>query len=461
MKSESGILALLAKEKLGAHLLKRTWARLSLWQLAVEGGHGAWMKWVFGAKQLDRLLVGQGHLDAASVENLRKFAERPVAAWLLAQIDGGAAARRAGEPWLFDEITLMAFRVFDEDVKMEVARRRAEQLWVDRKPEMGGKQGAEGDRTLEKAWQDGELVLIQPDAARALHSGKTLLYKLGYLRIDWSGYLASVSVLLEGDREKFLAGDFLPGVLYMIERRDGLLLDECSASGCLIRGSVPELVMVGEAIRKQLHQWYVEIFEKGDGQQQAVRAPAISICMDMADEWTFARQQHKRLGDHKIAFTQALQRINAGAVRDAGMGRLIAARDRGSNLRPIGGVRVEQVAVDAGQSVAVLYNEGFMMTAAAVHELAATLANRADVLRFSLSESRLRGILDGYRPPGDRLELLVIQRHGLEKKMPWLLMQAGRPCLAGTDVEVYELLDADSDPARRIAARGLAQWKSR
>lgn len=477
LKNEGGILALLAKDKLGVHLLRRTWARLSLWKLAVESGHGAWMKWVFGAKQLDRLLAGQGQLDAVSVENLRKFIDRPVAAWLLAQIEGGSAARKAGEPWLFDDITLMAFRVFDEDVKMEIARRKAERLWIDRKPDIGSRQrtqeadglratygrsdsqgGTESDLKLEKAWQDGDLVFIQPDVTRALHSGKALLHKMGYLRVDWSGYLGATCALMGADQGKFLAQEFLPGVIAIIERFDDMLLDECSASGCLLRGSVPELIVAGTTIRHQLRQWYLETFEKEGGHHKAIKAPPISMCLDLAAEWAFARQQHKRLGEHTIVFTQTLRRINAGVVRDAGVGRLIAARDEKLGLRPLGGVRIETVATGTGENVQVLYNAGFMLTAAAVSELTTVLANKASMKRFSVAGDRLNTVLQGYRLPGRSLELLVIQRHGFEKKMPWLLVRAGKSSLADMDVEVHEILDADADAAGLIVSQGLPLW---
>ena len=476
-KNEGGMLALLAKDKLGAHLLKRTWARLSLWKLAVDTGHGAWMKWVSSAKELDRLLVGQGHLDSTTVERLRGCTDHPVAAWLVAQIDGGSAARKAGEPWLQDDITLMAFRVFDEDVKVEAARRRSEQLWGDQRSAItsrgrarsgggtgelyGGRtdsQGTESDRMLEKAWQDGELVFIQQDNTKALHSGKALMNKLGYLRIEWSDYLGSICALMGSDHGKFLSQKFLPGVIGIIERYDSLLLDECSASGCLVRGSAIELVQVGEAIRQQLRSWYLEILAKEADTPRSGKAPPISMCLDMADEWVYARQQHKRLGDHKIVFAQVLRRINAGVKRDAGVVQIVAARNERMNLRPVGGVHVEQVATGTGESVYVLHNEGFMLMAKAVNELTRVLTGKASMKRFTLRGTQLAGVLDDVRLSGRDMELLVIQRHGFEKKMPWLLVKAGSLSLADSDVDVYELLDPESDVAKLIATKGLKQW---
>ena len=473
--NEGGMLALLGKDKLGAHLLKRTWARLSLWKLAIDTGSGAWMKWVFGAKELDRLLVGQGQLDAATVESLRKCTDHPVAAWLVAQIEGGSAARKAGEPWLQDDITLMAFRVFDEDVKVETARRQAEKLWIDQRLAIVGRQkargnvqgesykrsdgqGTESDRVLERAWQDGELVFIQPDTSCSLHSGKALLHKLGYLRIEWSAYLSAVCALTGADHEKFLSQKFLPGVIGIIEQYDSLLLDECSATGCLIRGSAPELVTVGEELRSQLRKWHLDILSKGSSGEPAVRMPPVSMCMDMAGEWAFARQQHKRLGDHRLVFAQVLRRINEGVARDAGVGRLIASRDERLNLKPIGAVRVETVATGTGESVQVLFNEGFMLTAKAIGELATMLTGKASMKRFTLIDTDVEGVLDGYRLPGRDLEVLVIQRHGFEKRMPWLIIRSGALTLGDSDVDVFELLDVEWDSAKRIVTKGLPKW---
>ena len=476
-QNEGGMLALLAKDKLGAHVLKRTWARLSLWKLAVDTGNSAWMKWVFNAKELDRLLVGQGQLDSSAVEGLRKCTDHPVAAWLVAQATGGSTAKKAGEPWLQDDITLMAFRVFDEDVRVEAARRKSESLWVDQKSTIIGRQKSRGstlgetykrsesqstesDRILEKSWQAGELVFIQSDTSRSLHSGKALLHKLGYMRIEWTAYLSAVCALVGTNHEKFLSEKFLPGVLGIIEQYDTLLLDECSASGCLMRGSAPQLVTAAEELRSQLRKWHAEILAKDSIGEEAARMPPISMCMDMAGEWAFARQQHKRLGDQKMIFAQVLKRINEGLARDAGVGRLVAARDERLNLKPIGAVRVETVATGTGESVRVLFNEGFMLTAKAIGELATMLTGKAVMKRFTLIDTDVEGVLDGYRLPGRDLEVLVIQRHGFEKQMPWLIIRAGELTLGDSEVDVFEMLDCEWDSAKRIATKGLPKWNN-
>ncbi|MFQ5519364.1 MAG: hypothetical protein ACE5E3_05105, partial [Mariprofundus sp.] len=271
MHNEGGMLQLLAKDKLGAHLQRRTWVRLSLWKLAMDSGFGGWMTFVLDAKQLDQLLSGQVKLDGSALENLQANQEHPVAKWLLAHLQGGSAAKAAGEPWMQDNITLMAFRVFDEDVKVEVARRQAESSWRDRKNSLADKQKtaasspgsasrssglrsvrglpggqqAETDMLLQQAWKDGDLVLIQPDVTKALHSGQALSQRQGCLKIEWSEYLARLHGLHGGEATNFISKTFLPGLLAIVESREGLFLDNSSASGCLLRGSVLVLAQCG------------------------------------------------------------------------------------------------------------------------------------------------------------------------------------------------------------------------
>ncbi len=476
MKNEGGMLALLAKDKLGVYLLRRSWVRLSLWKLAMQTGHGAWMRWVMDAKRMDQLLAGQGKLNAASAGNLKAFRNEPVAAWLLAQMEGGRAKRKAGEPWLDDDITLKAFQVFDEDVKVEVARRKAEHSWKDKMPELGSKKKAHGTSGLsemhglrdvdgsgidikhEKAWKDGELVLIQPDVTKALHSGKVVPLNHGCLRIEWSAYLACMHAVSVPGSNDYLATEFLPGVLAIVEMHDGLFLDECSASGCMLRGPVLGLLNVGIELRHKMREWYLRKFAKVDNDEAGNNLPALSMCLDIAGEWAYAEKKHTKFGQYRMAFALAVPRVNAGVTRDASVGRLMDARDSKLGLKPVGGVRVETVASGTGQTVQMLHNTGFVLTASAVAGLATVLANKASIRDFRLSEKQAKDVLDGYRLPQAGLDLLVIKRYGLENELPWLLMRVGKPCLAGTDVDVFELLDADSYPAKQIVSRGLSQW---
>jgi len=475
-KNEGGMLALLAKDKLGAHLLRRTWARLSLWKLAMKSGYGGWMRWVLNAKQLDKLLAGQMQLDASSIENLKTHADQPVASWLLAQLAGGKAAKQAGEPWLSDKLTLLAFRVFDEDVRVEVARRASEASWQDKseglidvkKPQStglatgmrgtGGLRSSAGHQEgldMEKAWMAGELVLIQPDLAKALHSGKSLSLRHGCLRIEWSEYLARLYALAGSDAATVLDQSFLPEVLEIVDVQDQLFLDECSSSGCLLRGSVLALTETGIRLRKQLHLLYLKLSGQQDGQ---VNQPPLSMCMDMTGEWLFTESDHARLGRQKIAFSLAIPQVDAGVFRASSVERLMNARDRKQGLKPVGGVNVEPVPIADGQTLQLLHNAGFAMTGAAMMELTRVLNQRASIRGVHPALKEVGTVLDGYRLPPGGLDLLVIQRFGAESEPPWVLMKVGKPALAGVDVDLFELLDDDRAATRCIVEQGLLRW---
>jgi len=475
--NEGGLLALLSKDKLGAHLLRRTWARLSLWKLAMKSGYGGWMRWVLDAKQLDKLLAGVVQPDASSVENLESNVEEPVARWLLARLAGGKAAKQAGEPWLHDNITLLAFRVFDEDVRVEIARRAAETSWLDKGAElikvtspsiMGiapGLRGAGGMRSsaanqdvhgMEKAWADGELVLLQPDPGKALHSGKALSLRHGCLRMEWSEYLARMHALSGPDATGFLDQLFLPKVLEIIEAQEQIYLDECSSSGCLLRGSVLALTEAGIALRSALQQLYWKLSGQQEGQ---ANRPPLSICMDMSGEWTFTECEHATLGLQRIAFSRAVPQVDAGVSRDSNIERLIQARDSKQGLKSMGGVNVELLPVADGQKLQLLHNRGFAVTHSAMLELTRILANKATIRGLRPDKGGVAGLLDGYRMPPGGLDLLVIQRYGAEEsRPPWVLMKVGKPSLAGVDVELFELLDETHPATEQIIERGLKLW---
>lgn len=476
-RNDGGILALLAKEKLGEHLLRRTWARLSLWRLAMKTGFGGWMRWVLDAKRLDQLLAGQVKLDESAIENLRANSDEPIATWLLALFEGGKAAKKADTPWLRDKITLMAFRVFDEDVRVEIARRNAERSWLDRKEELtsagkqrsgivgmsglrasGGLRGGrsvDGEKALENAWQEGELVLIHPDVTKGLHSGKTLSLRHGCMRVEWSDYLARMHALTGSEASRFLEERFMPTLFQVVEGKKNIFLDECSGSGCMLRGTILSLTETALQLRQRLRQLYLD--ESGQ-ESQSANLPVVAMCMDMTGEWTFSEQTHATLGTQRISFSLAVPQVEAGIFRDASVARMMRTRDEKLNQRPLGGVNVEPIKTASGESLQMLHNEGIALTASAMNELTNALRGKADFREFRRSVSQVKGVLDGYRLPLAGLELLLIQRYGDEGKMPWLLMKAGKPSLAGVDIELYELLDESSDAAVKIVEQGVVSW---
>ncbi|MDQ6970153.1 MAG: hypothetical protein Q9M16_06575 [Mariprofundus sp.] len=493
MHNEGGMLQLLAKDKLGAHLQRRCWARLSLWKLAMDSGFGGWMRYVLNAKRLDQLLAGQIQPDAAAIENLKANQQAPVAKWLLAWMQGGRAAKAVAEPWLEDNITLMAFRVFDEDVKIEVARRMSETLWLDRKDSLAGAvkktaggrsaggrsaggqatsglRSAGGLRTgisagsardasglLDKAWRDGDLVLIQPDVSKALHSGRALSQRQGCLRIEWVEYLAGLHARHGVDAGNYMASVFLPGVLSLLHGRDGVFLDACSASGCALRGSVLHLTEAGIALRQQLKQW----FASSSHQQQhddGVSMPPVAMCLDMTGEWSFSELEYPGLGHYRMAFSLAVPQVEAGLRRDSMIGSLMHQRDAKDKLKSIGGVHVEVLKTVEGEAMPTLHNAGFALTASAMTELAALAGQKTGLKSVRLKPSQVKGVLDGYRLPLGYLELLIIQPFSSEHQSPWVLMKAGKPNLAGVELDMFELLDPDAPATKQIVEHGLMRW---
>ncbi|GEM_PF-1224970 len=489
MHNEGGMLQLLARDKLGAHLQRRTWARLSLWKLGMDSNFGGWMRYVLHAKRLDQLLAGQLQPDEAAMENLNANHATPVAKWLLASMAGGRAVKAVGEPWLQDNITLMAFRVFDEDVKVEVARRRSETSWLDRKEQLAHKKqasgtagqisglrssglrsagglrsghvakgvGGESDAVLEKAWKDGELVLIQSNVTRALHSGQVLSQRQGCLNIEWSEYLARMHALYGGHAADFMAKTFLPGLLTLVDEREYLFLDHCSACGCVLRGSVLALAQAGIDLRRRLRQWLVLALEQHDACIEDVGMPALSMCMDMTGEWSFSELNHPQLGLQRIAFSLAIPQVSAGVRRDHNAKQVMSS-DGGKGVAPLGQVHIKTVNTGAGNRVQMLYNSGFALTESALTELTAVLGNKASIRSVRPQQAEIAGVLDGYQMPAGGLELLVIQRFGYDDEAPWLLIKAGKTNLAGVDTDIFELMDADAPATACIIERGLMRW---
>ncbi|MDQ6999392.1 MAG: hypothetical protein Q9M12_00695, partial [Mariprofundus sp.] len=461
------------------------------WKLSVDSGYGGWIRLVQNAKWLDQLLSGSIQLDGILMKNLRMNQEAPVARWLLEQSTGIRAKKSMQAPWLEDTITLLAFRVFEEDVRVEVARRLSEKAWRDRKPGFdgtsilatasrhpdgmnrssgissgggfrggrpGSRQRGDSEAALNKAWNDGELILIQPDVTKALHSGRALSQRQGCLKVEWSEYLAKIHALHGGNASAFMAKIFMPGVLALIGNRENLFLDMCSASGCLLRGSALELAETGIALRIRLRSWLEESLSRYDIAIEDIHMPALSMCMGMAGEWTFAELTDSKQGAWHIAFSQAVCQVDAGVCRDSNVERLLHASDAKHGGKPVGRVNVRPVKMADGQVVQMLHNSGFALTAPAKSELISMLANKAEIRNFQPNKYQLQGVLDGYCLPPGGLNLLVIHRHGNEGEAPWLLMKAGKSCLAGINMDIFELLD-DTLASQCIIEHGLKRWQ--
>jgi len=411
------------------------------------------MQWAMDAKRLDQLLARPGKACRELIEPLQSLRDHPFAAWLLGQIEGGSKAKKAA-PWQHDEITLNAFRVFDEDVKVEVARRQAERSWFDKRSGVAGKgHGTEMDHTLETAYKEGNIVFLQPDFSQSLHGGKQLSGKQACLRVEWSDYLGGMGALHGAGMQRFLEQSFSTGILHLLEGRDGVFLDELSASGCVLRGSAAQLMQMGVALRRQLWEWYQDMAETG----RENNMPAVSMCMAMTGDWYFARQQHEKSGDRHVAFSLGLAQAASGVSRDCGAGRLIAYRDHKDGVLPLGGVRVETVDTGTGHRVQLLYNNGFAITVPALTELTSSIRHKADVREYHVDRASAKMVLRNFRLPDGFFDMIVIEIRGGEEG-PMLIVRVGKPCLGGVDLEMYEVLDSSSEAVRLIAREGLSQW---
>ncbi len=454
IQNEAGIIPLLSKDRTGEHMLKRSWARLSLWALAQKTKQGVWMQWVYDAKKLDALLARPEKLPEAVIRLLKSAQkDHPVANWLLAQLGGEKAKAQAGTPWLQGEMVLNAFRVFEEDVKVEAERRRQESLWMNRTAIVAkNKRGGEAVEMVKKAYDDGEIVYFQMNMQASLHSDSALASKQGCLRVEWSDYLTGMTLMVK-ERRVFLEKYFLPGVVNLIDKQEHVFLDQFSASGCLLRGSIRELVSVGIALRSQMRTWFVNA---GEDDKPGIM-PAVSMCIALLGDWDFVKHKNKDLGAFTLAFSMSVSQADAGVTRDAGIGRLIAYRDQKLRKSPMGGIRVDKLESGTGHSEYVMYNNGFALTSQAVSEFVVSMQNKSVVKEFHPSAEDAQAVLSEYRLPPRGLKVICVRPRGDDGHV-FLFIRAGRPSLAGMDTEVYELLDIHSVVGKRIYNEGLPRW---
>lgn len=450
-KHEAGMLALLAQDKMGEHFLKRTWARLSLWDLAEKTGQGIWMQWVLDAKKLDQLLAKPEALPVGVLKLLQDSKGEALTDWLIMRIAGKSV--KNVNPWLTDERILDAFRVFEEDVKIERARRIAEKEWLDQRTSMGEKKrGSESDKLLTANWEAGELIYFRSNADLSLHSGVSLSTKQACLRVAWSDYLVGIA-FAHKQVEVFMQKQLLPKFLDLVKQSPHLFLDDVSGSGCSVRGLVRPLTEFSLDLRALLNELFREVSEKYD----KVEIHPVSMCITMIGEWNFA--SYSRPGDkvYDIAVSPAVVQADAGLTHDDGAGQVIAWRDHKAGRLALGGVRVERVDVGAGQAVSMLYNTGFALTKQVVTELLSALGNSIYMQEFRVEKKDALPIFTSYRVPNPHLEFTVFALRSDEKKRT-ILLKAGRPRLASVDVDLYEWLDPESEVHKELSKHLLIGW---
>ncbi|MDQ6953871.1 MAG: hypothetical protein Q9M20_00305 [Mariprofundaceae bacterium] len=452
-KHEAGILALLAQDRMGEHMLRRSWTRLALWELAEKTGQGIWMQWVLNAKKLDQFLAKPELLPDTAVKLLESHTNYPLVSWILAKRDpNNTKASATAAPWLKDDRVLNAFRVFEEDVKVERTRRLAELVWMDRRQALGGKaRGSEVEKILTTAWQAGELVYFQ-DAEESLHSGVSLSSNQACLRVEWADYLASMYAT-DTDYTKFLQTVFLPKLLSKIDKKEHVFLDALLATGCQLRGTSKALLMLGVDIQELLREFYIDAMKDKD----LGHMPTASMCMTMMGEWTVVDYQHKTLGKFRLASSLAVTQADAAISHNAGIGQIISWRDHKAGRKPLGGVRVEAIDSGTGQRINVLHNQGFALSEAVVAEYWASMRAKARIKKFYLDRNQASSIFSTYRLASETFELVAVIPRDEDVEMQ-LFVKVGRPHLNGCLVDLYELLDPETEAAQLIRSEVLITW---
>jgi len=434
-RNEGGMLNLLGRDRLGNHLLRRAWARLSIWDLAVRTKDGRWMQWVLDVKKLDRLLMRGEMPPDAMLAQLQAHADVPFAGWLLAYAK--EKRRDAGEqgPWLTDERTLNAFRVFEEDVRIEITRRRSERCWLDRSEQIVGRlKGPEAIKRLEQAWKDGEIAWLQLAPAPLLGEARGALGTQGLLRVSWSAYLAKLTARLQDEAEEFLLQRFLPRVEETLKRKD-VFLDAVDGSGCLARGAVQPLFFAACDLRTLLQELWQE------GAQEGAPLPALPMALSLAEHWISAEREGRRLH-----LSSAVAEADALLAHDAGVAELATLRERKAGVFP-GRVRIVRLSL-GGAQVSLLHNEGLVLTAPFVMELIRAFEKRGKALNVHLDAARAKATLSGLWIEPEGLELVLLRRHNEEGFH--LLRQAGKIACNGRKVQLFEWVNEETEGGRKL-----------
>ncbi len=464
-KYEGGICPLLAEDRMGAHMLRRSWVRLALWELAEKTRQGVWMQWVLQAKKLDQLITYPDSLPKAAVALLEKSRELPVAHWILQRLD--AKTKKKGDeakPWLEDDRVLQTFRVFEEDVAIEQRRRKEELVWLDRQQVLAGKgRGKEVDQALQRAWEDGDLIYFR-NTDESLHGGVSLSAKQACLRMDWASYLyhmEKISVNLE-----LLVHDYImKELMRLVQASPDVFLDDVNGVGCVLRGEPVAVLHTGQAIYRLLAEQYLDAIrddsapELSYGKQEAkkkteIGQPSPSICMAMQGDWTVVDAEYPKWGHYRVASGGTMVQLDAAMGHDENIAALIAWRNKKVGKESLGRVHIEGVDIGAKNSLPILYNQGFAVTEDVLQVYEKSLQNRAQIKRMDVDAAMFPSLFSAYRIAGGSLSLTTITPHDDDAEM-MLFVHIGGVRLNGVNTRLYELLDATTEAAKLIRSETL------
>jgi len=453
-KYESGICPLLAEDQMGANMLRRSWVRLALWELAEKTGQGVWMQFVLHAKKLDNFISRPETLPKSAVELLQKSPEFSVAAWFLARLNPKTkTAADITTPWLEDERVLQAFRVFEEDVAIEQRRRQAELVWLDRHAALAGKgRGKDVETALNQAWKLGLLIYFQ-SADESLHSGASLSSKQACLRIDWASYL-NIMARITDNFDGLIKDRLTAKIFQHMALAKNIFLDYINGTGCLLRGNITELLNAGYAIYGLMNELYIE-HSKNQEDPELISTtilheqPSPSMCMAMHGDWTIVNATHASWGAFRIASSASMAQADAGLAHDENIGRLIALRNKKAGKNSLGSVHIERINIGGDNMLPILHNQGFALTQTIMHAYEDNMQQRAKVKKLSLDSRQAALIFTKYRMMDDALEVTMITPHDDDAEM-LIFVNIGTTRLNGTKTEMYELLNPKSEAAALI-----------
>jgi len=454
----SAVLAELAADTMSDRLLRRSWVRLSLRDLAEQSGQANWLKWALDVKRLDTLLSAPEKAAAEMGAALTAAGEHPFAVWLRGQgeTDFLGRQREDDKPWQQDERLVQVFLLFERDAKIELERRSAGQRWLNRETALiGAGRGSEAGRILVEAHAKGKVVLLQKDVDAPLFVAGGAAALQGVLYIDWTEYLRCIERRSGAGMVRFFEHTFQAGISELVKSFEGIFSDSFSASGLLLRGAAPKLLLTGIALQQLLAKWFEELDAASDVAEKD--EPVVAMCLAQLGDWSIARRSDAEFAG-RLAFSRGLAQAKSAVSRNDGLHRLLLSFDARDAKRPLGHARVDVMKMADGKSIPILCNRGFVLTGSALQSLLASSAE-LHMQGFKAPAEDATPSLSGFRLPGGRPEgflVHVVDNAGAETDT-YVLLRIGK-ALLGTSVEdIYEIMAPES-PGYKPLEAAVPHW---
>lgn len=430
----AALLEAVCEDRLGEHLLRRAWARLSLWRLAEQTSDRMLMTWVFDAKRLDRVFTKPEQMFQELEQRLPMTKQDPFIQWL---VSSKLAKKEAFKPWLEDRSVIEAFQAYEFDVLIELQRRKGERHWRDQDDQLG--KGAEREKAFLHAYRNGNLVLLQPDAQKSLYGGRPLLLGHGVMAVAWADWCARVHRALGKDTDSFLQSTFDPGLRKLIASVPGVTIDALFGGGMIARGRVLDLLSLASRIRTCMQRWHQEIF----GMKSH---PEVSIGVAADESWYTVGKDNVR-----IYVSPALAQAMDGALGGASLATWLKSDYQARGMQPVGSVWYGKMG-EGSKQTRVLANQGIVLTGAAMAELVRSVRAPHVMDAYLCSAEAIANHIPQVDWPESELRLFrILLRQEGEESVLWLC-RLGRFELNGEMTEWFELLDPEGRVSKQIEA---------